>query len=302
MDSNIAIDIKNVSQSFKSGFWLKEKKILKNISFSVKKNTVFGFIGPNGAGKTTLIHLLVGARKPKSGGIKICGQNIIKDEAKKNLGYLPEQPDFYKHLTGSGFLYQMGILSGLSSKQTQTRMDKVLKLVHLKDAKNLELKKYSKGMLQRIGIAQSLLHDPEVLILDEPMSGLDPIGRKELREMMGILKQEGKTLFFSTHIISDIEAVCDQVGVIYGGEMKNVGPIGSFLSQGSLETEVAFAAEARDLSKIKTYKNFISIQGGYRIVLKGQKEVNSLLGELLENNITVLWVTPIRSSLESFFE
>ncbi len=224
------LDIQKVSQSFRSGFWMRKVEILHNITLKISSRSIYGFLGPNGAGKTTLIHLIVGLRKPTLGSVKVCGFDAHSQEARAQIGYLPERPYFHEHLTGETLLQYFGALSGMKKNQILSRIAPVLSAVGLGAARKLELRKYSKGMLQRIGIAQALLHNPEFLILDEPMSGLDPLGRKEMRELMLSQSKEGRTLFFSSHIISDVEAVCDQLAVIREGKLLGCGKMSEFPS------------------------------------------------------------------------
>lgn len=225
MASSTVVTISGVDQAFRAGFWLKPVPILNGIELHIPARSIFGFIGANGAGKTTLIHLMVGLRTPTRGSVQLFGHSATSPEAKLRMGYLPERPYFYDHLTGEGLLRFFGELSRMEKARIQERIPIVLEAVGMAHARKVELRKYSKGMLQRIGIAQALIHDPELLILDEPMSGLDPVGRKEIRELLVKLASEGRTLFFSTHIIPDVEAICDQVAVIKKGRILYQGPL-----------------------------------------------------------------------------
>ena len=219
------LELTDVDQSFRSGFWLRQQQVLHQVSFSVPEGSVFGFLGANGAGKTTVIHLITGLRQPTRGQVKVFGKDATSLESRARIGYLPERPYFYDHLTGEGILKYFGTLSGLSRAKILSRIPKVLSQVDLTAARKVELRKYSKGMLQRIGIAQALIHNPEFLILDEPMSGLDPLGRKKMRELILQLASEGRTIFFSSHVIPDVEAMCTQVGILKKGRLIGCGPI-----------------------------------------------------------------------------
>jgi ABC-2 type transport system ATP-binding protein len=296
------LEIDKVDQHFRVGFWMTRVQILKSISLSVKKGSIFGFLGANGAGKTTLIHLIVGLRSPTQGMIRVAGLDVRTLEAKAKLGYLPERPYFHDYLTGEELLKYVGTLSGMSRSKILARIPQVLADVGMNDARKIELRKYSKGMLQRIGIAQAMLHDPELLVLDEPMSGLDPIWRKEMRDLIVRLAAEGRTIFFSTHLIPDVEAICDQVGLIQKGRLIGCGPIGQFLASGPLLNEVAFSGIS--LEKAKTMGEFVSIRpmpDGIRAIVPSQTAVAELLKKLLEAKAHILWVQPIRPSLEEFF-
>lgn len=303
MINNSILEVENVYQAFRTGFWGKRKQILENVSFSLPRKSIVGFLGANGAGKTTMIQLIVGLKHPVSGVVKVAGQEAWTRESRSMLGYLPERPYFHEHLTGAGLLRYLGILSGMSLKDIKARTPAVLAKVGMSAARDVELKRYSKGMLQRIGIAQALLHNPEFLVLDEPMSGLDPVGRKEIRELIVHLASEGRSIFFSSHIIPDVEAICDQVVVIKKGKLIGSGMIGQFLAQGKLQSEIAFTGGKQDNSLLKEFVSVRSIpDGGMRGIVSGQQASSVVLKKLLENGATILWVNPIRPSLEDLFE
>lgn len=297
------LEVESVSQAFRVGFWMKKVEVLKDIQLSVPQGAVFGFLGANGAGKTTLIHLITGLRKPTQGRIQVFGNDCSSVEAKSKIGYLPERPYFHHHLTGEGLLRYFGALAGLSNSKIQSRIPSVLTEVGMAHARKVELKRYSKGMLQRIGIAQALIHDPEFLVLDEPMSGLDPLGRKEIRELIVRLAGEGRTIFFSSHVIPDVEAICDQVGLIQKGKLIGCGKIGEFLSQGPVQTEIAFGGiPLTDRIQFPEFSNLRKIPDGVRGTVKSQEAVENVLTKLLKMGAKIFWVTPIRPSLESLFE
>ncbi|CAM6055001.1 unnamed protein product [Sphagnum tenellum] len=296
MDS--LLEIEGVDQSFRSGFWLKATQVLHNINLSVPKQSVFGFLGANGAGKTTLIHLITGLRKPTSGRVLVQGKDSSSADAKAQIGYLPERPYFHEHLTGEGLLRYFGALSGMPHRLVLERIPSVLSSVDMLPARKLQLRNYSKGMLQRIGIAQALLHDPEFLVLDEPMSGLDPVGRKEMRELILKLHTEGRTIFFSSHVIPDVEAICNQVALIRKGKIIRSGSVSELLVQESQTIEIGFSGVDIQLPE---FKSLIKIPEGFRAQILGQKDVNQVLPKLLEKKAQILWVQPVRSSLEDLF-
>jgi ABC-2 type transport system ATP-binding protein len=246
---------------------------------------------------------MAGLRKPTGGSIKLNGIETVRREARVHMGYLPERPYFHEHLTGQSFLGYMGVLSGLSEAEMRVRIPEVLRIVGLSHASGLELRRYSKGMLQRVGIAQALLADPEFLLLDEPMSGLDPIGRKEVRDLMERLTEQGKTVVFSSHIIHDVEAICQEVALLQKGKLVGHGPIGQFLAQGPLQTEIAFAGVQEDgLKKITAAHGELSgIPDGHRLIVSSQDQTAQVLSTLLGLGAKILWVNPIRPSLESLF-
>src|SRR6202051_856875 len=221
-----AIEILDLEKSYQVGFWRKRAKVaLRPLRLTVEEGEVFGYLGPNGAGKTTTLKMLMGLVFPTAGTARILGREWTDREVKAHIGFLPEQPYFYDYLTAHELLDYYGQLSGVPAKNRKQRIDEVVHRVGLNDVTGVQLRKFSKGMLQRAGIAQAILHDPKVVFFDEPMSGLDPMGRREVRELMEQLKQEGKTVFFSTHILSDAEALCDRVAIINKGELRGVGAV-----------------------------------------------------------------------------
>jgi len=204
---------------------LKKKKVLHDLSLEIKKGEVFGFLGPNGAGKSTAIKILLNFIFPDAGEVRINGEEVVHPQVRKHLGYLPENPCFYDYLTAEELLWFGAKTSGLTIKKNATRIDQVLAKVGLFEVKKHPLRTYSKGMLQRIGLALAIIHEPEILILDEPLSGLDPIGRYEVIELILDLKKQGKTIFFSSHILTDIERVCDRIGILHQGKLIYTGKI-----------------------------------------------------------------------------
>ncbi len=233
-----ALTIENLHKSFKTGFIPKKVKILSGISLDVKKGEIFGYLGPNGAGKTTTIKCILGLIFPEEGEIKIFGQPNLSLQAKEQIGFLPENPYFYDHLTASEFLHFYGQLSTFEKQEKEEKVNSLLHLVGLEQSANLQLRKFSRGMLQRIGMAQTLLNDPSLVLLDEPLGGLDPIGRKEIRDIIVSLKEKGKTVFLSSHILQDIEMICDRVAIIVDGQIINQGKLQDLISEKVLFTEV----------------------------------------------------------------
>lgn len=300
------LEVTHVNQKFHTDFWVKPTHVLKDLSLSVPERSIMGFLGSNGAGKNTLIHLIVGLKKPSTGTVTFRGLDTSTALARSKIGYLPERSYFHEHLTGERLLKYFGALSGMSGSVLDDRITSCLNIVNMKHARNVELRNYSKGMLQRIGIAQAILHDPEFLVLDEPMSGLDPVGRKEIRELILHFASEGRTVFLSSHVIPDVEAICDQVALIQAGRLIGCGPISKFLSQGTLSTEVGFSGIAEnELKKNAVYKKFSMIRDipeGFRGVVSGQEELNPVLNSLLKLDAQILWVNPLRPSLEDFFK
>src|SRR5271168_933967 len=234
------IEIHGLGKTYKTGFWGKESRVaLKGLSLEVHNGEVFGCLGPNGAGKTTTLKLLMGLVRPTTGEMKILGKDSQDPNVKSQIGFLPEQPYFYDYLTALELLQYYAQLSGVPAGERLPRAKKVLTRVGLdENVGNTQLRKFSKGMLQRVGIAQAILHDPKLVFLDEPMSGLDPIGRREVRDIIQDLHDEGKTVFFSTHILSDAEALCDRVAVLNHGELTGLGVVADLVSQSSGKVEI----------------------------------------------------------------
>lgn len=224
-----AIDVKGLNRSFQAHFWHRKKQILKNIDLEVNQGEIFGFLGPNGAGKTTTIKIMTGLLKPDSGSIRIAGEAAGSLKAKKAVGFLPESPYFYEHLTGLEFLKFHDRMCG--SIQGNAGIIELMRKLDIEHAKDTQIRAFSRGMLQRIGLCQALINDPEILILDEPLSGLDPIGRKDFKDIILEYKQSGKTVFFSSHILPDAEQICDRIGIMMNGEMKLVGELNKILKK-----------------------------------------------------------------------
>ena len=234
-DQDLAIEVRGVTHGFRSGFWLKRKTVIRDINVEVRPGQVYGLLGVNGAGKTTLIHLITGLRVPVQGQVRIFGVPAGSVEAKRQIGFLPERPYFQDYLTGEQLLRFHGSLAGMERVLLEDRMNQVLRSLNMEKARGKALRTYSKGMLQRIGIAQALLHEPRLLILDEPMSGLDPIARREMREVILHLKEQGCTILLTSHVVSDIEEVCSHLGIIRQGVLAKNAPLDQFLVNGSLE-------------------------------------------------------------------
>lgn len=227
-----AVQIKGLSKDYKTGFWKKKTvRALDGLSLDVSSGQIFGFLGGNGAGKTTTIKILMGLLYPTSGEAKILGRDIAATEVHRQLGYCPENPYFYDYLTPLELMNYFGEIFGLSAAKRKERCAELLTAVGLSESDwKKQLRKFSKGMLQRVGLAQSLINDPEIVFLDEPMSGLDPIGRREIRELIAGLRARGKTVFMSTHILSDIEALCDEVAILRRGKLAATGNLQQLLA------------------------------------------------------------------------
>src|SRR5258707_14077030 len=236
-----AIEIGNLTKEYPFGFLnLKKRTSLEGLNMEVQTGEVFGFIGPNGAGKSTTIKLLVRLIFPTTGSARILGKAVSDVSMHRDIGYLPEQPYFYDYLTAAEVLDYFARFHGFSAVERKERVQKMLQKVGLETAGKIQLRKFSKGMLQRVGLAQAILHEPKLVILDETMSGLGPVGRREVRDIILDLKNAGKSILFSTHILSDAETLCDRVGVIAGGQLRGVGAPGSIVGVKSLGMEIIF--------------------------------------------------------------
>lgn len=220
------LEISGLKKSFRSNFLIKKSDVLKDVNIRVREGTIYGFLGPNGAGKTTTIKSILNLVKPDSGEIKFRGSVIDNYTIRKNLGFLPENPYWYDYLTGRETIRFCGQLFSIEKRKLEKRVDEIIALVGLEGKADIKLKNFSKGMLQRVGLGQALVNNPSLLILDEPFSGLDPVGRKQLRDIILSLKNEGKTIFFSSHILQDMEMIVDDVGIIIDGRIRKEGKLG----------------------------------------------------------------------------
>lgn len=230
--SRIVVDIENLGKVYPLQIGQPAKTALEGVNLQVSQGETFGLLGPNGAGKTSLQKILLGLIRPTSGKASVLGAPPEDTRSRARIGYLPENPYFYTYLTGREFVEFCGGLFGLSGKALRNRATELLDRVGMAHAENTQLRKYSKGMLQRVGVAQALVNDPEIVFLDEPMSGLDPVGRRELRDIILDLKREGKTIFFNSHILSDVEALCDRVGILHAGKLVAYGSVRELTASG----------------------------------------------------------------------
>jgi ABC-2 type transport system ATP-binding protein len=296
-----AIEILGLEKTYKVGFWRKRpKRALLPLHLSVEEGEIFGFLGPNGAGKTTTLKLLMGLVFPTSGTARILGREWTDPEVKAQIGFLPEQPYFYDYLTAHELLDYYGQLSGVPARDRKGRIEEVLARVGLTDIKGLQLRKFSKGMLQRVGIAQAILHNPQVVFLDEPMSGLDPLGRREVRDLMEQLKKEGKTVFFSTHILSDAEALCDRVAIIHQGELRGVGAVEDLASSVQGKVEVIWQGTQVPAS-MKALGADCHLSGDTVRALLPAGQQEAVIDALRREHLRLIAITPLRTSLEDYF-
>jgi ABC-2 type transport system ATP-binding protein len=296
-----AIETQGLTKEYPHGFLhLKRKTSLENLTMQVEDGEVFGFLGPNGAGKSTTIKLLMGIIFPTAGSAQILGKPVSDVGMHQDIGYLPEQPYFYDYLTAAEVLDYFARFHGFSAAERRQRVQKILRKVGLETAGKIQLRRFSKGMLQRVGLAQAIVHDPKLLILDEPMSGLDPVGRREVRDIILELKNAGKTILFSTHILSDAETLCDRVGVIAGGQLRGVGAPGSIVGVKSLGMEIIFGLTGSGAQIEKVRAKATKSGANYRMSVS-EAELYAALEELRGASATIISVTQIKPTLEDFF-
>ena len=302
--SDLVVQTEQLSKIFRVGFWGKRVTAVDGLNLEVRRGEVFGFLGPNGAGKTTTLKMLMGLIYPTSGQARLFGRDLSDPLAKARLGFLPESPYFYDYLTSREFLGFYGHLFGLWGAVLDKRIDELLELVGMTHAKDLQLRKFSKGMLQRIGVAQALINDPELVVLDEPMSGLDPIGRKEVRDLILRLKDSGKTVLFSSHILHDAEVLCDRVAMILKGRLVACGRVTDLLDQGaSHQVElVVDRLTSEGLDHLRPLTDKVVMQGDLvLVVLKSQQQVEGALEIIRAAKARLVSLNPQKGSLEDLF-
>lgn len=299
--STPAIEILGLTKDYPLSSWRSGKRrSLDNLSLEVEENEIFGFLGPNGAGKTTTLKLLTGLIFPTSGTARVGGFSMDDIRMHRGIGYLPEQPYFYDYLTARELLDYFARIFGYGKAERRERVKRFLDLVGMTPAGDIQLRKFSKGMLQRVGIAQAILHDPQVVFLDEPMSGLDPMGRREVRDIILNLKRQGRTVFFSTHILSDAEMLCDRVGVLLNGKLQGLGAPGEIVSIEVQGMEILF--EAREGHALAPHLAERAARTGRRCRLEvPEPELYGVLEELRECQARILSVTQLRPTLEDYF-
>jgi ABC-2 type transport system ATP-binding protein len=295
-----AIRIEHLQKRFRFGFIPKTREILKGITFSVREGEIFGYLGPNGAGKTTTIKCLLGLIRPDAGTIEIFGRPHSSPRSREPLGFLPENPYFYDYLTAREFLAFMADLFGLGRKEKDERIARLLELVGLERAADLPLRKYSRGMLQRAGLAQALINDPKLVVLDEPLGGMDPLGRKEIRDIIVRFKNEGKTVFFTSHILQDIEMICDRVAIIVGGRIVKEGGLRDLVSEKVLFTEVTVSGLPPEA--FEGLGESVSARGD-RVLLKvyDEAKVAEVVGLVHDRKGRLIALSPRTETLEDIF-
>lgn len=277
---------------------------LDGLSLSVQQGEIYGFLGPNGSGKTTTLKILMGLMRATSGSAEILGKPLDDVQIRHRIGFLPEAPYFYEYLTAEEFLAFYGNLAGLERSGLARKITQMLDLVGLAEARTRQLRKFSKGMLQRIGLAQALIHDPELVVLDEPMSGLDPVGRMQVRDLILSLRDQGKTVFFSTHIIPDVEMICDRVAIVVKGKLLAEGRVDELVNPGHAQS-VEVVCEGIKVGEVATIRAAASrvLQWGDHslVVLPGPDQVEPVLSAIRAEGGRLVSVTPQKGSLEDLF-
>lgn len=306
---NYVVEIEGLSKEYEKGF-LKKKRILAldDLTLNVSGGQIFGFLGGNGAGKTTTIKTLMRLQYPTKGTARILGHDISDVQMHRRIGYCPENPYFYDYLTANELMDYFGRLFGYDAVTRKAKTEQLLSAVGLAEAdRKRQLRKFSKGMLQRVGLAQSLINDPEIVFLDEPMSGLDPVGRREIRELIARLREKGTTIFMSTHILTDIEALCDEVAILRGGKLAATGSLQQLLvsdeASRSLEVNVqSVAAEAiRERIEFIAGASIKARPHGATVTILDESDIDAVLSVTREAGGRLASITPVKQSLEDLF-
>jgi len=292
----IVAKVENLEKSFRRGFFLKRKKVLKGVNFQINEGEIYGLLGPNGAGKTTTIKSLIGLIFPDSGYVEIFGSTNLDPSVKKRIGFLPEQPYFYEYLTAREYLSLSADLFRIKGKEK--RIEELSSILSMDKFIDSRLKTLSKGELQRVGLAQALINDPPFLILDEPMSGLDPIGRKEVKDLILELKRKGKTIFFSSHILQDAELICDRVGIMLDGKIIEEGKLKDLISERIHYIEIEFSVP----KAFQSFKGEIISSGELNLIrVSDEKEAEEMVKKIIESGGKIHSLVPRKGTLEEIF-
>ena len=300
-----AIEIDNLTKDYEVGFWRKRKvRALDGLSLTVEGGQVFGFLGANGAGKTTTLKLLMRLIYPTAGAARILGRDVNDISMHARIGYLPENPYFYDYLTAREFLNYCAQLFGLETAARSQRAEELLTRVNLeRKSWDRQLRRFSKGMLQRVGLAQALINDPEIIFLDEPMSGLDPLGRREVRDLIASLRVQGKTIFMCSHILSDIEVLCDSVAILKNGRLAHAGSLDELRARETslIEVTVTGVMATTMSEQLGNSARVTKTASGLQIEVADEKEVDKVLAALRKANGKLVSVQPVKQSLEELF-
>ena len=293
-----AIETHDLAKTYRSGFFLRPVVGLKSLSIQVEQGQIFGFIGPNGAGKTTTIKILMGLQAATRGTATMFGRDHSEPEARRRVGFLPERPYFYEHLTAREMLRFFGQLFDVPSDVRERRAEELLERVDLKRWGDVPLRKYSKGMLQRVGLCQALIHDPDLLVLDEPMSGLDPVGRALVCDLILAEREKGRTVFFSSHILPDVQALSDEIAIVIKGELQGIGSIDKLIRRSSTWSDIVFSG---DIQGEIPHGKIVRTEAQGHVVRVAPEHVKDVVTFLYGKGATVVQIAPERVTLEDVF-
>ncbi len=291
------LEIEGLCKSFRSHWTFRSRPVIQDLNLQVEQGEVFGFLGPNGAGKTTTLKLLLGLVSPDKGRIRLFGRSQRDHRVRARLGYLPENPFFYEYLTGREFLDLYARFFDLSAAERRKRVAELLERTGISAAANVPLRKYSKGMVQRLGLAQALIGNPDLLLLDEPMSGLDPLGRRDVRDMLLELRGKGCTVFFSSHILQDAEMICDRVGILVEGKLRRVGSLKELVGEHIQAWEVTVSGDKPG------WPGEVLSRRGDEILRRvtSEADLERLLAEIGRSGVRLVSLVPQRETLEQVF-
>lgn len=288
-----------LAKTYAIGFFRKKVRAVVDVNLEVRRGEIFGLLGPNGAGKTTTLKVLMGLVRPTSGRVEVLGRRVGDLAAKRAIGYLPETPYFYDYLSGRELLVFVGQLFGLDRRESRRRAGALLERVGLQHAADRALRRYSKGMLQRVGLAQALINEPELVVLDEPLTGLDPLGRRHLRELIGELGRQGKTVLLSSHILSDVELLASRVAILVRGRTVDSGPLHELVKARVLGIEVLIRPAGGLLGALREHGYHVDlIEDAARVEVASEADVDPLIDLVRAHGARVLSVTPRKESLE----
>ena len=301
--ADFVIEVRDLLKTYRTPFVRRKVEALRGVTFSMERGQIFGFVGPNGAGKTTTIRTLMGLIRPTSGRASLLGHPVPSRAARARVGFLPEAPYFYDYLTVPELLDLAGRLFGVSAGERRRRADRLIERVGLGSARNQNLKKFSKGMLQRAGLAQALMNEPELVVLDEPMSGLDPIGRKEVRDLILELRDQGTSVFFSTHILSDVEAITDRVAIVARGQLQAHGTPGDLVAKTILGVDIVarLPADRDPAALVADAVRVRRVGDDLALVLPAASDVDDWIARAHAAGAKIVSVTPRHETLEDLF-
>jgi len=297
-----AIEVNQLSKDFRLGWHGSVVHALVEVSLNVPRGQIFGLLGPNGAGKTTLVKILLGSLYPGTGTAAVNGHDIRNPSARRRVGFLPENHRFPPYQTAEQMLYCFGGLAGLSRSEVKSNIERLLAMVDMVKWRRTRIRKFSKGMAQRLGLAQALLNDPEIIFLDEPTDGVDPIGRREIRDILKELGRQGKTIFLNSHLLAEVESVCDHVAILNKGRLIKTGPVaGLIASRPSYEVETT-GLKPEVIEKVRAGFEQVTVgEKRLTVVFDEAVKINELVDLLRQNGVVLVAVTPVRLSLEDSF-